>query len=137
MQITVYDDSSVTVYFDSGRLKIQTFGHRFASCGYQDGVAFYSDGVSVGCIRVSQRHAVGCVLYGLGTGIETDFYPFLFECLLNGIRYITVFAGNKLIASFEYGHFTAEACVHRGKLQADVAAAHNDQMAWQYVQFHQ
>ena len=54
-----------------------------------------------------------------------------------GIRYITVFAGNKLIASFEYGHFTAEACVHRGKLQADVAAAHNDQMAWQYVQFHQ
>lgn len=112
MQIIVYDDSFVIVYFDFGCLKIQIFGYWFMFCGYQDGVVFYSDRFFVGCICVSQCYVVGCVLYGLGMGIEVDFYFFFFECFFNGICYIMVFVGNKFIVFFEYGYFIVEVCVY-------------------------
>ena len=132
MQVTVYNNSPVAIHFYSGCLKIQSLNHWLASRSYQDGITFYVRRCTAGGIRISQDYAVRCI-----ADVEADFYSFLFECLFYSVCYIAVFAGNKFVTSFEYGHFASEACIHGSKLQSDITSAHDNQMSGQYLQFHQ
>src|SRR5277367_4326358 len=68
-------------------------------------------------------------------GTDDDINPFGLEDLLDGGRDILVFAGRQPQAPLHDRHPGPEAAVHLRELQCDVAAAEDDQVGWQRVEF--
>ena len=61
---------------------------------------------------------------------------FVFEYFPNGVRHILVFASDQAIATFDDGHPAAKSPVHLPEFQPDIAAADDDQMHRQKIDFH-
>src|SRR5262249_26925619 len=68
--------------------------------------------------------------------LQTDVDAFALQNLADGLRYIFVFALDQARAHLDDGHLTAEAAEHLSKLEADIAAAHDDQMPRKKVDLH-
>ena len=69
------------------------------------------------------------------TGADDDVDALGLQDVLDGRGDVLVLAGGQPRTPLDHGHAGAEAAVHLRELQRDVAAADDDQMLWQRVEF--
>ena len=128
----VHDDSAPLVHLHPSRGQVQSCGIGAASGSQKNGIRIQPQHLARHGIPADNRRTV----HGLHTGIQTERYAFLLQHLLHTGGNVTVFAGYQFGRAFQHRHLRTERSVHRGELQADVSAAHDDETLGQLRQFH-
>ena len=88
------------------------------------------------CVADTHRHALIFAGNGQVFRIALHHNPFCFQNRLNGRRHGFIFTRNQSWPGLDDRHAAAKATVGLCKLQADIAAANNDQMLRQKIDVH-
>ena len=67
-------------------------------------------------------------LDGRGLAVEADVDAFVLEDIGDGLRDVLVLAGDEARPQLDHRDLAAEAAIHLGELEADIAAAEHDEM---------
>lgn len=129
--VALVHGDAAAVHLDRNAIREQAVAVRAAADGAEHGLA--GDGLALFLAGEVDGDILTRLLDALDHRVREDLHALLFEDEREALAELLVHVGQQAIHAFDDGHFTAEVCVKRRKLDADDAAADDDDGAVQVV----
>ena len=129
--VALVHGDAAAVHLDRNAIREQAVAVRAAADGAEHGLA--GDGLALFLAGEVDGDILTRLLDALDHRVREDLHALLFEDEREALAELLVHVGQQAVHAFDDGHFTAEVCVKRRKLDADDAAADDDDGAVQVV----